>query len=26
VGSDRTGWDDPSTMLPYIDTYAKLIP
>ena len=26
VGADRTGWDDPSTMLPYIDTYAKLIP
>jgi probable F420-dependent oxidoreductase len=26
VGADRTGWDDPSTMLPYLDTYAKLIP
>jgi probable F420-dependent oxidoreductase len=26
IGADRTGWDDPSTMLPCLDTYAKLIP
>ncbi len=26
VGSSRSGWDDPSTTLPYIDHYAALIP
>jgi probable F420-dependent oxidoreductase len=26
VGSSRGGWDDPTTTLPYIDEYAKLIP
>jgi hypothetical protein len=26
VGSSRSGWDDPSTTLPYIDQYAALIP
>jgi probable F420-dependent oxidoreductase len=25
VGSSRSGWDDPTTTLPYIDQYAKLI-
>jgi probable F420-dependent oxidoreductase len=26
VGAARTGWDDPATTLPCIDTYAKMIP
>ncbi len=26
VGASRTGWDDPSTTLPFIDRYAALIP
>jgi probable F420-dependent oxidoreductase len=26
VGSGRTGWDDPATALPCLDTYAAMIP
>jgi probable F420-dependent oxidoreductase len=26
VGAARTGWDDPATTLPCMDTYAKMIP
>jgi probable F420-dependent oxidoreductase len=26
VGAARTGWDDPTTTLPYLDTYAAMIP
>jgi probable F420-dependent oxidoreductase len=26
VGASRTGWDEPSGTLPFLDTYAKLIP
>jgi len=26
VGSGRTGWDDPATTLPCLDTYAAMIP
>jgi hypothetical protein len=26
IGAARQGWDDPSTTIPFIDRYAKLIP
>ena len=26
VGAARTGWDDPSTTLPCLDTYAAMVP